>query len=333
MTLGHQGAIRTRIIFAIGAMFASGALASAAEAAGTLAGTNINNVATATFDLPGGGTGSVTSNTVSLTVDELLDVSVASIDPGDVPSTPGATAARLAFRITNAGNGNEKFTLSAIDTAGGDDFNPSVTLLVLDSNGNNAYDAGVDTVYVPGSNDPDLAPDGAVTIFVISSIPAGAGDGQRGRIDLSAVAVTGSGAPGTSFAGQGQGGGNAVVGATGADGTDDGYFVISAANLSLVKSAIVVDPFNGATKVPGAIVTYSLVATAGGSGSLANVQIGDTIPTGTTYRTNSIKLDGNPLTDAADADAGRFGSNAVTVGLGTVAAGGSHTVTFQVSIN
>jgi uncharacterized repeat protein (TIGR01451 family) len=333
MTVGYQGASRIRIIFAMGAMLASGGLAGTAEAAGTPAGTNINNVATATFDLPGGGTGSVTSNTVSLTVDELLDVSVASIDPGDVPSTPGATAARLAFRVTNAGNGNEKFTLSAIDTAGGDDFNPSVTSLVLDSNANNAYDAGVDTVYVPGSNDPDLAPDGAVTVFVISSIPAGAGDGQRGRIDLNAVAVTGSGSPGTSFAGQGQGGGNAVVGATGADGTDDGYFVVSAATLSLVKSATVLDPFNGATKVPGSIVTYTLVATAGGSGSLANVQIGDTIPSGTTYRTNTIKLDGNPLTDAADADAGRFGSNAVTVGLGTVAAGGSHTVTFQVSIN
>src|SRR5688500_11807216 len=66
-------------------------VASQAHAAGTVAGTVINNVATATFDLPGGGESTVTSNTVSLTVDELLDVTVASADPGDVSTSPSAT--------------------------------------------------------------------------------------------------------------------------------------------------------------------------------------------------------------------------------------------------
>ena len=54
-------------------------------------------------------------------MDELLDVSVASTDGGDVATFPGATNQVLTFRVTNAGNGNESFVLSALDTVGGDD--------------------------------------------------------------------------------------------------------------------------------------------------------------------------------------------------------------------
>ena len=68
------------------ALLASG---SAAIASGTQAGTVVNNTARASYSLPNGGTGSVDSNTVSITVDELLDVSVASADGGDVDVTAG----------------------------------------------------------------------------------------------------------------------------------------------------------------------------------------------------------------------------------------------------
>lgn len=324
--------MRARTIISSCAIGACLGIAGQAHAAGTIAGTNIDNVATATFDLPSGGTSTVSSNTVTLKIDEILDVTLASADPGDVPTSSSATSQILKFTLTNAGNGNEKFALSAVDTAGGDDFNPAVTSIVIDD-GNGSYDPGTDTVYVTGSNEPDLAPDTAVTIFVLSTIPGGATNGNRGRIDLSATAMTGSGAPGTSFAGQGQGGGAAVVGATGAQAGDDGYYVVSAATLSLTKGASITDPFGGTTQVPGATITYTLVASAAGSGSVANVQVGDGIPAGTTYKPNSLVLDSSGLTDATDADAGRFSGGAISVGLGNVAAGASHTITFQVSID
>ena len=308
-------------------------LAATAHAAGTPAGTVINNSATATYDLPGGGSDSVTSNTVSLTVDELLDVSVASTDGGDVSVVPAAANQVLTFRVTNAGNGSEAFQLTARDNAGGDDFDPATTSIVIDANNNGVYDPGVDTVYVSGSNDPVLAPDGSALVFVLSSIPAGAGNGQRGRVDLIAVAATGSGAPGTTFAGQGQGGGDAVVGATGADAEDDGYYAVAAATDSFVKSATVVDPFNGATRVPGSTITYRLVASVSGSGSLANLRIADAIPAGATYKAGSITLESAAVTDAADADAGEFTGTGIAVHLGAVAAGASRTVTFQVTID
>lgn len=308
-------------------------LPGAAHAAGTAAGTSISNVATATYDLPGGGQDEITSNTVVLKVDELLDVSVAWADPADVATSPGQSGQVLKFTLTNGGNGPEAFTLGTVANGGGDDFDPTVTAIVIDSNGNGAYDAGVDTVYVAGSNDPLLQPDASLTLFVLASIPAGTADGNRGRVDLTAVAVTGSGAPGTTFAGKGEGGVDAIAGATGADGEDDGYYKVAKASVAFVKSATVAGPFGGTSSAPGATITYSLSATVSGTGSLANLRVSDPIPTGTTYVPGTITLDGAALTDAADADSGRFTGSAIAVGFGTVPAGASHIVTFKVKID
>lgn len=328
-----SSALRKNAALAAFGAASAGLLASPAFAAGTPAGTNITNVATATYELPNGDETSVDSNVVTLKVDELLDVSVAWGDPADVATSAGLTGQLLKFSVTNGGNGAEAFTLATVANGGGDDFDPAVTSIVLDSNGNGAYDAGVDTVYASGSNDPQLDPDQSITVFVLSTIPAAAGDGHRGRVDLTAVATTGSGAPGTSFAGLGQGGGDAVVGATGADSEDDGYYRVAKASVAFVKSATVADAFGGAAAVPGATITYALAATVSGSGSLANLRVADSVPAGTTYQPGSLTLEGGALTDAADADAGSFTGTGIAVALGTVAAGTTKTITFQVKID
>lgn len=328
-----RGALAKKLLLAGVSALAATVSAAPAAAAGTPAGTIINNVATATYETPGGVEDEVTSNTVTLTVDELLDVAVASADPGDVATTPGATGQVLRFTITNAGNGSEAFRLTARGNDGSDDFDPAITSIVIDSNDNGAYDAGIDTAYVADSNDPVLAPDTSLAVFILSSIPADAADGARGRADLAAAARTGSGTPGTSFAGAGQGGGNAVVGATGADAEDDGTYLVSRATVSFVKSASVADAFGGVTKVPGSTITYTLAATISGSGSLANVRVVDSIPAGTSYKPGSLSLGGAALTDAADGDAGNFTGSGIAVALGNVAAGSSRTITFQVKID
>lgn len=305
-----------------------------ALAAGTPAGTVIDNTATASYTPSGGGaTVSVPSNTISLTVDELLDVTVASADPGDVVATPSATNRVTSFTVTNTGNGPEAFRLNANGAIGGDDFDPTITSVVLDSNGNGAYDPGVDTSYNAGVNDPLLNPDASVRVFLLSSIPAGATDTQRAEIQLAAQAATGTGAPGTSFAGQGQGGGDAVVGATGADGDDNGFYRVTAASVAIVKSATVADIWGGNEAVPGATITYTLVATTTGSGTLTNLAVNDTIPTGTTYKPGTLTLQGSPLTDAGDADAAEFNGTGLIFRLGNLAGGQTRTATFQVLIN
>ena len=326
-------AFTNKAVLAASAVVSAGAVAAPAHAAGTPAGTTIDNVATATWELPGAGESSVDSNVVSLKVDELLDVTVASTDPGDVVTQPGLPAQLLSFRITNAGNGPEKFGLSTVSNGGGDQFDPDVTAIFLDANGNGAYDAGLDTAYVAGVNDPELAPDQSLAVFVLSTIPLVLQDGDRGKVDLAAAAKTGTGDPGDSFAGLGEGGGDAVVGATGADGTDDGFYRVAAASVNFIKSATVLDQFGGDSKVPGATITYTLTAAVAGSGSLANVRVTDAVPDGTTYTAASITLDGAALTDAADGDSGSFTGTGISVGLGNVAAGSTRTITFKVKID
>ncbi len=304
-----------------------------AHATGTAAGTTISNTATATYNDPGGNPRTTPSNRVDILVDELLDVTVTSADPGDITTTPGSTNQILTFNVTNNGNGSEAFRLTPNGTVGGDQFDPATTSVVLDTNGNGVYDAGVDTVYVAGSNDPVLLPDASIKVFVLATTPAGAADLDRGIANLTAAAVTGTGAPGTSFAGQGQGGGAAVVGTTGADSVAAGAYVVQNASVAFTKTAAVADPFGGTEPVPGSIITYTLTATVSGSGSLSNLAISDAIPGNTTYQTGSLTLQGAGLSDPADADAGEFASGGIVVRLGTVAGGGTRTVTFRVRIN
>lgn len=329
----ESSAFVKKTMLAAAAVMAAGAIATPASAAGTTAGTTISNVATATYDLPNGGSGTIQSNVVTIKVDELINVTVAWHDPGDVVGPAGGTNQVLSFTVTNGGNGTEAFTLGTVAALGGDDFDPTITAIVLDTNGNGAYDPGVDTVYVPGTNDPTLAPDQSTTVFILSTLPLSAADGNRGRAELSATSKKGTGTPGTSFAGKGQGGGNAVVGATGGKGQADGFYKVLKASVAFVKSAAVADPFGGTSQVPGATITYTLAATVSGTGNIANLKVTDSVPAGTTYKSGSITLDGTALTDAADSDAGSFSGTGIAVNLGTVATGATRTVTFKVTIN
>ena len=326
--------VRRRLTLAAGAATLLLTPASA-QAAGTVAGTDIVNVAQASFDGPSGGpTVTIDSNIVTIKVDELLDVTVVSSDPGDVATSPGLTGQATTYQVTNTGNGSEAFTLSADTAKPGDEFDTTFEQIILDTNGNGVYDPGVDTIYSPGTNDPVLAPDESITVFILSTIPVSAGDADRAEIELSAVARTGSGTPGDIFAGQGDGGGDAVVGSTGASDEDSGFFVIQAAEVTLLKSATVIDPFGGTEAVPGAVIRYQLVATTTGTGNLTNLAITDDIPADTTYKAGSITLEGAALTDApGDADAGAFDGNAIAVALGTVPGGQTRTITFQVTID
>src|SRR3546814_18815859 len=88
------------------ALLAALALPMQAQATGTRAGSTISNTASASFDT-GSGTTTVDSNRVDLLVDELLDVTVDSSNPADVPTTPGATSPLLHFRSEQRRGGQE----------------------------------------------------------------------------------------------------------------------------------------------------------------------------------------------------------------------------------
>jgi uncharacterized repeat protein (TIGR01451 family) len=180
----------------------------------------------------------------------------------------------------------------------------------------------------------ELAADEAITVFVIVEVPAGVSDDDTSDVELLAEAVTGTGAPGTTFAGAGVNGGDAIVGATGADDAATGTLIIGITTVELTKAVSVVDPFGGDSAVPGSVATFTLNATVVGDGSLDDLVIADGIPDDTTYVEDSLTLDGNGLSDASGDDAGEASDAAgISVDLGTVNGGDTFEVTFDVTID
>ena len=317
--------IRKSVILALAA---SGS-AVPAMAGGVPAGVLIENTASATYTA-NSTTQTVDSNTVTLKVDEVLDVASASQESGPVSAT---TTAVLRYKVTNTGNGPETFTLTANPAVTGNAFNATVTGLAIDVNGNGVFDSGIDTALTNGATSPVLAADAPLDVLVLVTIPAAAAANATSKVELIATATTGTGAPGTLFAGAGVNGGDAVVGASTANAGSQATLIVNKVLVALAKSATVLDPFGGTRPVPTAVITYSIVATVSGTGSVLGLAINDAVPAGTTYQTGTLTLEGATLTDGADSDAGQASASAVAVQLGDVAAGAQRTVTFKVKIN
>ncbi len=310
----------------------------ASQAAGTAAGTSIQNNAQVSYTV-GGSTVTANSNTSSVTVAEILDAVLTIANP-TVTVSPGATAEELVFTLTNTGNGTERFNLNAL-SAGvvGDDYDPTLATPAIYFDTDNSGDfSGGDVAYNAGVNDPVLAADAGVRLIVVNNIPNTAVNGNRGRSQLTAAAATGTGTPGTPFIGGGDGGViDAVAGTTGGDSVLFGEYLVADVQLTAVKSQTIVDQFGGARPLPGARINYQIVVTPSGSGSATGAALADQIPANTTFVAGSLQLNGATLSDTADGDAGTLVSAPapeVRVTLGNLtSASGPQTVTFAVTIN
>ncbi len=310
-----------------------------AHALGAPAGTVINNTAEVSYTVGTVNT-TVTSNLVSVTVVEILDVTVTAQTPS-IGVNAGDTQQAARYRVTNTGNASETFRLVMNSTIAGDQFDPvpSATSIYFDSDGTPGLSAG-DTPYVVGSNDPVLSADGFVNVLVVNDIPTGVVDTNIGITRLTADARTGTGAPGTTFVGAGNGingAVDAVVGTSGGDSEADSNYLVSGVSLTATKTQTVLDQFGGAQPVPGARINYSIAVNVTGSGTAANAVFADNIPANTTYVPGTLRLNTVLLSDGVDADAGDFAATPVArvrVALGSLTtASGPQTVTFAVTIN
>jgi len=310
-----------------------------AHAVGAPAGTVINNTAEVSYTV-GSVSTTASSNLVTVTVAEILDVTVTAQTP-TVGVAAGETQRVARYRVTNTGNSSETFRLVLNSVIAGDQFDPvpSATPIYFDSDATPGLSAG-DTPYVVGSNDPVLNADGFVIVLVVNDIPAGVVDTNIGLTRLTADARTGTGVPGTTFVGAGNGisgAVDAVVGTTGADSEADTSYSVSGVTLTANKTQVVVDQFGGAQPVPGARVNYSIVINVTGSGTATNAVFTDNIPANTTFVPGTLRFNATALSDGADADAGDYTATAparVRVALGSLTtASGPQTVTFAVTIN
>lgn len=297
----------------------------------TPAGTPIVNTAALGFDL-NGATQSTVSNTVTIIVAERLDVSLVRTGQGAVVVTPQPKA--VPFTLTNRDNGSESFVIAASVSAGV--F--GVQALVIDADGDGLYDPVKDLAPADGRT-PVLSPGQSIKLLAILVRTDSSGGAATATLTVTAQSTTGSGQPGSTYAGLGDGGGDAVVGPTGAIASVVVPITTGIAGPSLFKSQSVLAADGSQNAVRDAVITYTLEARF--TDAVTGARIVDPIPQGTVFVPGSLTLDGTPLTDAGDGDAGAFDRNAsapgaagggIAVALGQVAAAAVHTVQFKTKI-
>ncbi len=314
--------------------------AGTALAAGTPAGTVINNTASVSS------TGHATvSASASFTVDRGIDVLVTR--KSDVNTAPTSTNVALSFLVSNTSNTSMRFALSAVSKPT-NTWTMNNVRIYQDKNSSGSWDAG-DTLYTDAGTFGDLASGASITVLIVADTPASLEIGQTALYDLVATAVD----AGTLNVSAQTTGANTsgvdtvfldVAGSAAGDGVRDGKhsatgaFVVTAAavKVSLNKTVTTIDQWGGSLPIPGATLRYTIVATTTGSGTAANVVFSDPLPMNTTYIANTLKLNGSVLTDAVDSDAGDVGGttpNTVTVKLGDLTSAlPAQTITFDVKI-
>lgn len=316
-------------------------------AIGTPAGTVISNTVTVSYSLGGAARAPITSAPATLRVDEIIQPTLIWQDAAPVAVNTPDTNGVLTFLLVNSGNGQEAFDFTRTNgpaplPAG--NYTPSdgsIGSIYLENGlqaGFQASGQNADSVYIPGTNDPNLAPDAGQTIYVVSDTPSVASNAQ-GDVLLAAASLTAGAAgaaPGTGLARLGQGGGFAVVGSSRAQASATGSYIASGLGLTVNKSVSgVLDPSGTAVLMPGAIMTYRIAVSLSGAGTATGVVITDPLPASITYVPGSIVVDGAAQTDAADADRTQFidATQTVSVLLGDIAAPASFIITFRATIN
>ena len=311
-------------------------LSSPVGAVGTAVGTIIENTAIVDFVISGTPL-TYPSNTTTIAVGERINVNVTLQSP-QTTVAPGENGRALLFTVTNTGNGSEAFQLSINSVIGGDNFDPdpAAPSIYFDSDGSGDFNAG-DLPYVPGSNDPDLLADESIDVFLVNDIPGGLLNNNIGRSELTAMSATGTGVPGTVFAGLGDGGVNAVIGSTSGVDADTGEYLVQEVLVDVVKAQSVTDLSGGSDPEPGATLTYTITVNVASAGVATASVIRDAIPTFSTYAPGSLTLNGGAISDLIDADAGEFdtsGTPSVVVRLGDLtSADGPQVVAFDVVID
>lgn len=280
------------------------ALMPTAQAAAPTAGSNISNIATASYTDGNGASKTVTSNEVKTIVLQVSSFTL--VADRNATINPNGTAT-LSHTLTNTGNGTDTFTLN-VSQLGGDDFDLNNVHIYLDSNQDGLPDNNTDITSVT------LTANQSVGIIVVSTVPVTQTDGKKAQYTLNATA--GFDTSVTRF-------------------NTDTVTVSAGASMQIQKSASV------ASVAPNGDITYTLTYKNTGNGAAAFVTIQDTLPNTVTYNAGSGLWSGSStaLTDAAGGDpAGidyRYDSNSKTVlvSLTNVPANSTGTVKFTVKAN
>ena len=292
----------------------------ALHARGTLSGTAIANEAQIAYAVSGIPS-SLSSNTDTFVVDQIVDLQVAWEDNAPVKVAAGDTDRVLTFRVTNEGNGDDNLTLT-YDHNTTSDFAPTHFRIFLDD-GNGVYD-GNETLVTHLT----LHADQNVTLFLLGDIPDDntTAPGHRSyevfRATTESNTTTGVDRPGVVD----------VVVRTGSD-EDTGIWEIRDYWFTAEKNATVHSDDN-ATHT-GTRITYTITYYIDGNAAgktIRHVVLTDAIPSNTRYVPGSLRQDGAPRTDAIDGDNADCNGTVARLNVGTITGATRHTFEFDVRV-
>ena len=291
----------------IAVVFGSLALVPVAHAAAPAAGTNISNIASASYNDAAGRSQTVTSNEVKTTV---IQVAGFTLEANRTTVSNPNGQVSLSHTLTNTGNGADTFTITTANAAG-DDFDFASIAVYADANGDGIPDNNTNL----NGQTVTLNAGEAINLVVVTTTPSTAVELQQGLLTISAT--------------------TSVAGTAPADQTKtntDTVNVTSNATIVLTKSASV-----SAVQVGGTI-EYTLTYKNTGNTTATNVVLTDVIPANLTYTPGSAAWSGSgtALTDGSDTDGYDFGvtqAGRVTFTIASVAPNTTGTLKFSATVN
>lgn len=298
----------TQLAASIAFVAGGAAFLPSAHAAAPSAGTNISNIASASYTDSNGSNKTVTSNVVTTTVLQVASFTLIA-DQTQTANANGQVS--LSHTLTNTGNGTDTFNVAVVNNDTRDNTTDN-----FDFSGLNVYlDANKDGV--PDSQTPvtsvTLAAGQSVNLIVQATTASNnVTAGDLGKLTVSAIS-----------------GFDTSVTAKNVDTVK----ITNGAVISLLKSASVSNVDATSSSPAAREVEYTLAYQNTGNTTATNVTITDVLPSGLTYVAGSATLNGTVVSDAADADGYNFTSGTATLVIPTVVANSSGVLKFKVRVN
>lgn len=285
------------------------AFVPAANAAAPAVGTNISNIASASYSDAAGRTQTVTSNEVKAIVIQVASFTL--VDDRTTTSNPNGQVS-LNHTLTNTGNGTDTFTINTANVSSGDDFNFSTIQVYRVVNGT------VDSSQNLAGQTVTLQAGESLNLAVVTTTPATATSGKYGQLTISATSTVAVNA------------GDAVALQTKTN--TDRVNVTGNAVIQVTKSASVSAVQSGDT------IEYTLTYKNTGNTTATDVLLTDSIPANLTYLAGSAisSSSATGLTDGIDGDGYDFNvtqAGRVTFKIPSVAANTTGTLKFKVTVN
>ncbi len=312
----------TQLAASIALVAGSAAFISSAHAAAPAAGTNISNVASATYTDSTGASKTVNSNIVTTTVSPVGSITLVA----NRTATANANAlVSLSHTLTNNGNSSDTITLSVANIANGlgsDDYDFSGLKVYLDTNNDGTPD-GAPVVIGNATGTITLAAGQSVNLIVEGTTSATAALANTGQWTLNASS----------------GRTDVVTGGALTASNTDTVTIINGAVISLTKSASV--SLIDATKATAADreVTYTLVYKNTGNSTATNVLVTDKLDSRLEYVPGTAKLMNVSQTDTVDDTAGpgfvdnyKFVGDTLTLKIPSLAPNTTGTLTFKARV-